>query len=260
MQTFIEQNKGLVKFIVIFLGVFLVAASLVKLRELRFIGTGVSPSNTITVMGEGKIDRAPDTAKISFSVRNEAKDLKTAQNAVSTKIDAISAALKDLGIDEKYIKTTTYNSYPQYNYPQNPCYNGICPVNTPTIRGYEVSHSVMVSVKDLDKVNDVLGVLGTNGVSDLNGPSFGFEDDKAVAREARDLAIADAKDQAKELAKSLGVHLVRIVSFSENGVSPMPTYAQRLEAGSQAKDAAAPALPVGDQTVQSTVSVVYEIR
>ncbi len=260
MYTFIEQNKGLVKLVVIAGALFLLFAAIGKAKEYRFIGSGLNATNTITVNGEGKVDRAPDTAKVTFSVRNESKDLKTAQGTVSTKIEAITTALKDLGIEEKYIKTDSYNSYPQYTYPQSICYGGSCPTPSPTVRGYEVSHMITVSIKNLDAVNDVLGALGSAGVTDLSGPNFGFEDDDAIAREARALAIADAKAEAKILAKALGVRLVRIVSFSEgSGYNPM--YA-RME--SQAADAdqkaVAPVLPIGDQTMQSTVTVVYEIR
>ncbi len=259
MNTFMEQNKGLVKLVVIAGALFLLFAAVGKAKEYRFIGSGLNATNTITVNGEGKVDRAPDTAKVTFSVRNESKDLKTAQDAVSTKIDAVTKALKDLGIEEKYIKTESYNSYPQYTYQQPICYGGSCPTATPTVRGYEVSHMITISIKNLDAVNEVLGALGTIGVTDLNGPNFGFEDDKVVAREARALAIADAKTEAKILAKTLGVRLVRIVSFSEGG-SYNP-YMTRLESmGAADQKSAAPVLPIGDQTVQSTVTVVYEIR
>jgi uncharacterized protein len=261
MQAFIEQNKGLIKFILIFFGLFLLAAFFGKLKEIRFIGSGLDATNTISVQGEGKIERAPDTAKVSFTVRNESRDLKTAQNTVSTKIDAISKALKDLGVEERHIKTDSYTSYPQYNYPQQPCYGGVCPSSSPTIRGYEVAHTITVAVKDLEKVDEVLGILGTNGVTDLSGPNFGFEDDKAVAREARDMAIADAREQAKALAKSLNVRIVRIVSFSESGVgSPMPYYARDAVMNEASGAEKAPVLPVGDNTVRSNVTVVYEIR
>lgn len=259
MQTFIEQNKGLIKLVILFLGLFLVAAFLGKLKEYRFIGSGMDATNTITVNGEGKIERAPDTAKVSFSVRNEAKDLKSAQDAVSTKVDAVTKALKDLGIEERFIKTESYSSYPQYNYPSTPCYSGYCPPGTPSIRGYEVSHAITVSIKDLEKVSNVLGALGTAGVSDMSGPSFGFEDDDAVAREARELAIADAKTEAKMLAKSLGVKLVRIVSFNEGG-GYNPLYARMESADASGAPKDAPALPVGDQSIQSNVTIVYEIR
>ena len=260
MQTFIEKNEGLIKLIGLFIALFLVVATVAKLKEYRFIGSGLPASNTITVTGEGKIDRAPDTAKVTFSVRNEAKDLKTAQDVVSTKVAQITDALKNLGIEEKYIKTDGYNSYPQYNSEQAVCYGMNCPrPGSPTIRGYEVAHTITVSIKDLEKVNDVLGALGTAGVSDMSGPQFGFEDDTAVAREARALAIADAKKEAKTLAKALGVRLVRIVSFSENGAG-YPMYA-RMESAFGAADAKADvALPVGEQNIESSVTIVYEIR
>ena len=114
MPTFIEENKGLIKFIALFIAVFLVVASLAKLKEYRYIGTGVN--NTITVQGNGKVDRTPDTAKISFTVEDEQKDLKTAQDNVSAKVDAVTKTLKDQGIEEKYIKTDSYNSFPEYDY------------------------------------------------------------------------------------------------------------------------------------------------
>lgn len=263
MQTFIEQNKGIIRLIVIFVAIFLVAASLGKLKELKYIGTGVSATNTITVSGTGKVDRAPDTAKISFTVQNEQKSLKSAQDNVTTKIDTITAALKSAGIEEKYIKTVSYNSYPQYDYVNTiRCITTPCPSNsTPVLRGYQVSHNITVSVKNLDTVPTVLEILGQNGVTDLSGPNFGFDDDTAIAREARDLAIADAKEEAKKLAKSLGVRLVRIVSFSENGGGyPVPMYAQDAMSGAKLERAAAPSLPVGEQNVQANVTLVYEIQ
>jgi uncharacterized protein YggE len=116
----------------------------------------------------------------------------------------------------------------------------------------------------MDKVDAVLGVLGKDGVTDMNGPNFGFEDDKAISREARDMAIADAKAEADKLAKSLGVHIVRIVSFSENGAGgyPMPMYAKDMVAGGMMQSApeANPVVPVGVNKVQSNVTIVYEVR
>ena len=264
MTPFLEKHEQRIIRLFTVLGVllslFLLAATLGKLKENRFIGSGLNPTNTITVSGQGKIERAPDTAKVSFSVRSESKELKTAQNEVSSKIETISKALKDLGIEEKYIKTDGYNSYPQYDYPQVACYSGSCPrPGSPTIRGYEVSHNITVSIKNIEKVNDVLGVLGANQVSDMNGPNFGFEDDKAVAREARALAINDAEMEAKTLARALGVKIVRIVSFNEGGSYPT-MYGRDVMAGALEMKASAPEIPIGDQKIEANVTIVYEIR
>lgn len=259
MNEFIMKNNKLVLGIAVLFGLFLLATTAVKLKEYHFVGSGLNATNTITVSGTGKIDRSPDTAKISFSVMDEQKIVKSAQDSVSKKIDAITKDLKALGIEEKYIKTDSYNSYPQYDYPICTSYN--CPKpNTPTIRGYQVTHSITVNVKDLDKVADVLGVLAKDGATNISGPNFGFEDDKAISREARDMAIADAKGEAQKLAKSLGVSLVRIVSFSENNGGYPITYARAEMAGNMTKDAVAPSLPIGDSTIESNVTLVYEIQ
>ncbi len=262
MNTFIEKNQSFIRALIIFAALFLIGAALVQFKQLRYVGSGLNATNTITVTGAGKVNRAPDTAKVSFTVQDEQKDVKVAQENVSKKIDAVTAALKALGIEEKYIVTDSYNSYPQYDYVNTiRCITTPCPGNnTPVLRGYQVSHSVTVSIKALDKVPDVLGALADAKVTNISGPNFGFDDDKAVAREARDLAIADARTEAEKLAKSLNVRLVRIVSFSENGGGyPVPMYA-RDAVMNESKAGAAPSLPVGEQNIQSNVTVVYEIQ
>lgn len=265
MTLFIEKYKDIINKIIIAVGVllalFLLVATLGEVKEYRYIGSGLEAKNTITVTGTGKIERAPDTAKITFTVRNESRTVKTAQGVVTQKIEAITKALKDAGVDEKYIKTASYNSYPQYSYPQVSCIGGSCtrPGN-PVIRGYEVAHSINLSVKDLENVEAVLDILGQNGVSDMQGPNFGFDDDVAVAREAREKAIEDAKAEARVLARALGVDLVRIVSFSEQGGVMPAMYNKDMAMAQEGAATANVALPVGVQNIDAHVTIVYEIR
>jgi uncharacterized protein YggE len=234
--------------------IFLIAMIAKTFSEVKYVGAGMQAGNTITVAGTGDVEKAPDTARISFSVQQESKVVADAQKTVTDKVDAITAALEKLGIDESDIKTDNYSSYPQYNYPSDG--------STPILRGYQVVHSVTVAVKNLDNVSNVLKVLGDNQVSSLSGPNFGFADDHSVADEARDKAIADAKQKAQVLAKSLGVRLVRIVSFSENasGGGVVPMYAKALDSAVAGQAAVAPTLPTGTQKVTSNVTVVYEIK
>ena len=267
MNTFIDTYKTIIIRIIVGVGVllalFLLTATLVKMKEYRFVGSGLNATNTITVSGTGKIDRSPDTAKVSFTISDEQKDVKVAQDNVSKKIDMVTKALDALGVEEKHIKTDSYTSYPQYDYENTiRCITTPCPSNsTPVLRGYQVSHVVTVSIKALDSVPAVLGALGDAGVTNISGPNFGFEDDKEIGREARDLAIEDARKEAEKLARSLGVRLVRIVSFSDNsGGYPMPMYARDAVMNESAKAGSIPSLPVGEQNITSNVTVVYEIQ
>jgi len=88
------------------------------------------------------------------------------------------------------------------------------------------------------------------------------EDESAIQTEARDEAIADAKEKAKALAKELGVSLVRIVSFTEsNGGYPYPLYDKAYGmGGAVAQSAPAPEISTGENKYTSNVTIVYEIR
>lgn len=265
MNSFLEKYQTpiirIVKVVGWLLAILLLVLVIGKIKAYRYIGSGEQAGNTITVTGQGKVEKAPDTAKVSFTIQSEQKDVKAAQDEVSKKVDAVKKDLIAAGVDEKYIKTDSYTSYPQYDYPQPRCLNGSCSSTAPVLRGYEVSHSITVSIKNLESVETVLGILGKDQVTNMQGPNFGFEDDKEVAREARDLAIKDAREEAKKLASSLGVHLVRIVSFNESGSNaPVPMFERNQAMDAKGGVAAAPSVPVGVQNVQSNVTVVYEIR
>lgn len=73
-------------------------------------------------------------------------------------------------------------------------------------------------------------------------------------------AIDKAKIQANRLADQLGVHLGKIVNFSESsGSYNYPVYATGMM-GAEAKSAPTPNVPVGENTYNASVSITYEIR
>jgi uncharacterized protein YggE len=133
--------------------------------------------------------------------------------------------------------------------------------NNPKITGYQVSESIEVTVRDLDKVSPLLAGLGQKNVQNLYGPNFTLEDPNAPQNAARGEAIKNAKVAADELAKELGVRLVRIVSFNEGGNYPMYTKAAYGMGGAvDAQSGLRPTVPKGENEYTSSVSITYEIR
>src|SRR3989344_211052 len=111
-----------------FLALFLLVSTISEFKGLRFIGSGVAASNTISVSGEGEVFAVPDTATFSVTVRETAKQVKDAQDTVTKKGNDIIAYLKAGGVEEKDIKTTDYNVNPQYEWTQSVCpQSGYCP-------------------------------------------------------------------------------------------------------------------------------------
>ncbi len=243
------------------LSLFLFAET-VTLAE-NFGRPGVPATDTITVNGDGQATLLPDVAHVSFTIQNTAKAVADAQSATTKQADAVLAFVKGQGVADKDVKTLAYNISPQYPYP-NPCTRGaLCPVysdNTPKIVGYEVSESVQVTVRDLTSVGALLGGLGKLSVQNVSGPDFTLDDTTAGYTAARADAIAKAKTQAMLLASQLGVRLGKIVNFSESSVAyPRPMYAAASGMMS-ARAEAAPAVPVGENTYNASVSITYEIR
>ncbi|KND51573.1 MAG: hypothetical protein AB202_03345 [Parcubacteria bacterium C7867-007] len=228
-------------------------------------GTGPNrPINSITVTGEGKSTSVPNIALVTFTVQETAVSVKEAQDAATKRTNDSLAAMKDMDIAEKDIKTLGYNVYPQYeNRAIAPCYpGGECPTQSNKISGYQVSQTVEVKIRDTAKAGDVLQKLGTLGVQNISGPNFMLDDDSTVRDEAREAAIEDARAKAEVLAKQLHVRLGNVMSFSEGGgYYPMYSgYAKGGVAMDAANVAPAPSLPVGENETNVTVQITYEIR
>ena len=245
------------------LALFLLVGTLIELKSYRYIGSGVTATNTISVDGDGEVFAVPDIATFSVTVQETAKDVKTAQDAATKKNNDIVAYLKAGGVNEKDIQTTDYSVNPQYDYSQGACPQyGYCPPGKQTLTGYQVSQTETVKVRDTTKAGDLLAGVGSRGASSVSGLSFTIEDETTLQAQARDKAIAKAKEKADALAKSLGVEIVRVVGFSENG-GPI-YYAKGMGGVAMSADAmpapAAPEISVGQNKITSNVSITYEIR
>lgn len=246
---------------------FLLVGTFIALKSYRYIGSGVTATNTITVEGEGEVFAVPDTATFSVTVQEEAKEVRDAQETATKKGNDIIAYLKEQGVEEKDIQTTDYSVYPQYDYVNTVCNsNGYCPPGRQVLRGFQVSQTLTVKVRDTEKAGDLLSGVGSRGASSVSGLSFTIDDEDGLKAEARDKAIEKAKEKADTLANSLGVEIVRVVGFSENSNYPV-YYAKNMAMDSASGrgmevPAAAPApdLPVGQNKITSNVSVTYEIR
>jgi uncharacterized protein len=263
-QSLSENNKKqfftAILVVLVLLSLFLLAETLGAFKEYSYIGRGTYATNVITVTGRGEATAIPDTGSFSFSVTEIGKTVATAQESASKKINAILDAVKAMGVEDKDIKTTSYNSYPRYEYNNIVCVRAPCP-SSQVLVGYEVSQTVSIKVRKTADAGAVLTKVGTLGAENISGLSFVVDDTDSVNAQARDKAIADAKLKAKALGKSLGIHLSKIVNFYESGDQTQPVYygktmsAEAVNMGSPT----IPQIPTGENMVVSNVTITYEV-
>lgn len=219
-----------------------------KIKEGRYIGQGAQYKNTISISGEGKVLAKPDIGQVDLTVLSDAKTVAAAQKDNTEKMNKITQAMEDLGIAEADLKTVNYSIYPRYQYVRGKS----------EIIGYEVSQTLQVKIRNLDKVGEILEKAAALGANQISSLTFTFDDPEKLKSEARQKAIADAKQKAEDLVKTLGVKLGRLANFSESIIGePMPIYAREgLGVGG---GGAAPEIQPGQNEVQVNVNLVYEI-
>jgi uncharacterized protein YggE len=249
----------------VLLAIFLVGEAGLAFKEWMAPGLNYS---SVSVEGVGKVTAIPNIASISFSVIEKAKDVGSAQSAATEKMNAALAYVKGQGIEDKDIKTTSYSISPEYTWVPGACpatpsgaeYYVPCRGGENKITGYQVSQSVTVKVRSTDKVGDVLAGLGDLDIQNLYGPNFEIDDMDALKAEARELAIKDAKEKGKNLAKNLHVRLVRVTGFWENTDPGYPSPYYGFGGEMAAKTEAAPSLPTGENEIVVRINISYEIQ
>ena len=174
--------------------------------------TQTQKMSTFDATGEGKVVVIPDQATLNMGIQEQGFNLKLVQETVNKKMASLTKSLKDMGIDAKDIKTTGYNYYPDYQDKNK----------------YTAYANVSVVVRDMEQVSPVLDLIGTLGLDNVSGPSFGLSDEltNKTVKEARGLAIEKAKAKAEELSGLAGMRLGRIVNVTE-GADRSPNYLMR---------------------------------
>ena len=234
------------------LAVFIIFKTRNVMREYGYIGRAPLSQYTITVSGEGKETGTPDVAVIDLGVTSEATTVKSAQDDNSKKMNAITTAVKALGVKDADIQTTNYNIYPKYSYDSK---SGIS-----NIIGYTVSQSIKIKARDLDKTGTIISKAGELGANQVSGVQFSIDDSESLKSSAREEAIDNAKSKAEDLFKKLGVKAGRIISFTEYSLdgSYYPKYAESsygLGGGG-----ATPSIESGSLDITVDVSLTFEIK
>jgi len=254
--------------------VALTILSLFLLVAMNRVSDTAVTTNTISFSGEGKVFAVPDIAAVSFSIVTEAPTSKVAQDQNSEKSKEVVDFLKNQNIDDKDIKTTSYNIYPQYSYPrpllrqgsegqavplgiESITYPEYYPSN-PKITGYQVNQSFEVKIRDLEKISTVLDGLVTAGANQVNNLGFKVDKEGELKEQARELAIKDAKEKADTLKKQLGIRLGKIVNYNEGGYYPVYFKTEALDG--RGGDVGGPSVPTGENEIVVNVTLTYQIK
>ena len=205
---------------------------------------------TITVVGEGQVSASSDIAIAYIGVQVSDPVAKVATEKAAQDMKAVLTALKGEGIAEKDIQTSYYNVYVDRPYgPQGPGSEAL----------YQVSNNVQVTIRDLDKLTNILGAAIEAGANNINSVEFRLSDTSKLQSEARAKAVENAKATAEELASLNGLAVGEVISVSEVVESGAYYVSEQAYAATGLGGGGAGPLSPGDVSVSAQLQITYAI-
>jgi uncharacterized protein len=222
-----------------------------------------SDRSTVTTSGTATTNVKPDKFTVTVGVESNGTTAEEAASANADLIAQVIEALKDLGIADEEISTSSYSAYPVYQ-TMEPL--TICPMIYPlppecqpqqVIVGYKAVTSISVTL-DADGQVDAGKVIDEAvqaGASSVSGAYYFLSSE--LQEQVRDELIADAIESARHradiAAEAVGMEIGGVKSINLNDVH-FPVFYRGFDVAQSTQ-----ILP-GQQEVSMSVSVTYFVQ
>ncbi|MEX2608990.1 MAG: SIMPL domain-containing protein [Gemmatimonadota bacterium] len=211
---------------------------------------------TVSVNATATVERAPDEAVLNVAVVTEAETAGQAASANADRMAAVVATLRELGLENRDIRTTSYNLSPRYARTQ-PREGQTAPM----IVGYTATNNVSITVDSIPRVGPVIDAVVRDGANRVDGIFFRISEPEPLHMEAVRRAVARARAEAEVLASAAGERLGRVLTITTSGYTappPRPMYNMDMVRMESAQAAPTP-IEGGEQSVSASVSMVFEL-
>lgn len=212
-----------------------------------------SQQTGIWVTGEGTVTVTPDIATVQLGIQAQATTVADAQSQAQITMNDVMQALTDNGVAEKDIQTAYYSVSQQTRWDSEK------QTSEPT--GYIVTNTVSVTIRDIEKAGQIIDAVAAAGgdLTRVNNISFSVDDPTEYYDEAREIAMADAKDTATQLADLAGVALGAPVYIAQNSASS-PVLYRSYAMATMEDSAGSTSISAGELDITLTVQVNYAMQ
>lgn len=162
----------------------------------------------IVVTGSGTVYGEPDVATVELGFVAVAADVRQALTEADAVLGAIQQAVVASGVQAGDVRTTGFYVWREQMYDRD---------GNPGEVRFQVRHAYQVTVRDVAKLGDVISAAVDAGANEVGGIQMSVSDPTALAGAARELAMADARAKAAELAALGGVGLGAPIGIGEFG-------------------------------------------
>lgn len=211
--------------------------------------------NTIAVSGMAEQEVAPDMAYIDVGINVRADDAETARTQEAQIASQIRRALLGLAITDNDLQNTSYYLYQEYKVDRN---------GVRTADKYVLDSSIKVTVKDLDKLSQVIDNVVEAGATNISNITYALSTQNIIQRELLATAVENARDKAAVVANAGSRTLGNMLSADINsfdGGTIVAYGANKLRSTTNlAEDGVATKLSPGKIKLNARVQVVFSLN
>ena len=205
----------------------------------------------IRVSGNATVTLAADTASLQIGVNTRKDTVQEAQVENTELINAVIAAIRQLGIGEKDIVTSQFNVHSGYDYSYDTAGKEV------RTAYYQVDNMLSVTIRDLSQIGAVLDAAMAAGANTTYGISFSSTQENEAYQKALARAVEDAAKKAQVLAAAAGKKLGDLILMDASQGS----YYYGISNVYDAKSAEAGAtILAGDVSVNASVVLEYQFK
>lgn len=209
-----------------------------------------SDITTVQVSGSSQKEVTPDVAKLSISINSINPNIEQAKSENTTIGNQVFEKLKEQGVTDEQIKTSTYQIDPIYIYEKD---------RLPKLKGYQVTNTLEITTS-IEKVGILVNEVTNAGASEVNSIQFEKINQSAIKNEALSDAIADALRKAEVIGEALHKKVVNVKLVNETGVSYHPVMLESRAFKASNADGIAPTIAPGKINVSANVQVTVELQ
>lgn len=168
-------------------------------------GTPLPDAPHVVTQGEGKAKGKPDLARITLSARHRDANGAVAKQAVDRGVEGFIDIAPRFGLKPEDITASDLSVAEDIDYDDR---------NRRVSNGFVAERQVTVTFRALDRLGDFLDAALAAGLTEIDNVAFESSREDELRREARQQAIADAREKAGALATAFGGTLGPVYSIN----------------------------------------------
>ncbi|EPQ1334310.1 MULTISPECIES: oxidative stress defense protein [Serratia] len=207
----------------------------------------------VVTSGTASVDATPDIATLAIEVSVSSKDAAQAKKQVDERVAQYFDFLQKNNIEKKDISAANLRTQPEYDYLKT---------GESVLKGYRAVRQVQVTLRQLDKLNELLDGALKSGLNEIRAVELGVAKPDVYREQARQKAIENATQQAESLAKGFHAKLgpVYSIRYRVANYQPMPVARMYKAAGAAVENDAAQTYEQQSIHFDDQVDVVFELQ